>query len=108
MENTKVKFLQWECDVEFAKYKNGQAAILLTHPEDGPIATATTCIERTLEPMQKFEGYTWIKTWEKNEGILSALLEANVIELTGYKYDVNSFGSTAVLVKIKNYEYPTK
>ena len=40
-----VKFKEWICDVNKKQYANGQIALTLTHPIDGPIATATVNLE---------------------------------------------------------------
>ena len=92
----KVKFMQWECDVVKCHYKDGSIALELTHPEDGPIATATVF----LEDLQLKDGYVWIKTWSENEGIYEALLEADVIGKSITDYPVNGWGSVALMVKV--------
>jgi hypothetical protein len=75
-----IKFKDWECDVEFSKYRNGRTAILLVDRVDGsPIATATANLP--LEILADNE--VFIKDWMENEGILSALINAGIIEDTG-------------------------
>lgn len=100
IEKFKVKFMQWECYVEKKYYNNNQIALSLTHPEDGPIATATVNLGTSISNDDINNNYTYIKTWSENEGILEALFEAGIIELTNKAVCVNSFGSMAVLVKV--------
>lgn len=98
----KVKFMRWECDVQKSHYSvDDSIALELTHPEDGPIATASVYLEdyAIVDPYKK--DHCWIKTWSENEGILEALIEAGVVEKAQCaSIDVNGWGSLAVLVKV--------
>lgn len=103
MKNIKVKFKEWICDVNKKQYANGQIALTLTNPIDGPIATATVNLEEIgviLSDKETKQGLTFIKTWSENEGILEILLEAKIIEILNLTIDVNGYGSMAVLVKV--------
>lgn len=93
----KVQFQDWNCDVYRGKYFDVTAALSLTHPEDGPIVTASVYLEQ--HPVTSPD-ITWIKTWSENKGIFEALLEAGVIEDLGLTAEVNEFGSVAKLAKI--------
>jgi hypothetical protein len=71
-----IKFLQWNCKLEFAKYNNGRTAIQLTEVDtEEPIATATVNI-----PSESLsEGEVIIKDYSENEGMLKALMEAGIV-----------------------------
>lgn len=98
----KVKFLSWECDVVKSNYvADDSIALELTHPEDGPIATATVYLDEWKISDDYKKDHCWIKTWSENEGILEALIEAEIIEKTDCpSIDVNGWGSKAVMVKV--------
>lgn len=101
MSKKKVKFMSWECDIEKNHYFDGSIALELTHPEDGPIATASVYLENypIVEPYIK--DHCWIKTWSENEGILEALVEAGVVERVDCaSVDINGWGSRAIMVKV--------
>ena len=75
-----VQFKHWNCNMVFAKYSNGRTAIKLMDPETGePIAVATVNIPEC--PLTGNE--IIIKDYSENEGMLSALVNAGVIEDTG-------------------------
>ena len=62
---------------QFANYQNGQIAIRLLDMMDGiPYATATVCVEDDLLK----EGEVAIKDYSENEGILTSLIESDIIE----------------------------
>lgn len=66
----------YKCELQFAKYFNGNTAIQLIDKEDGsPVAVATVNGEDNPP-----EGVVGIKDWSENEGMVNALIEANVIE----------------------------
>jgi len=68
---------EYTLSLKFAKYHNGQTAINLIDEDDGmPYATATVCVEDNL--LQ--EGEVAIKDYSENEGILEALIEANIVD----------------------------
>lgn len=76
----KVKFSGYDCDVQFARYANGNIAIQLvgsegTEFEGEPIAVASVNGDRITKP-----GIVGIKTWSENQGIVPALVEGGVIE----------------------------
>lgn len=98
----KVKFMHWECDVVKTKYQVDESiALKLTHPEDGPIATATVWLENYPITGEYKKDHCWIKTWSKNEGIFEALVEAGIIEKVNCaSIDVNGWGSRAVMAKV--------
>lgn len=73
-----VKFKEWNCFVKKGEYGNGRTAIQLYDAETGePIATATVNLPD--EPIAK--GYTFIKDWSENEGMLESLKD--YVEPTG-------------------------
>lgn len=75
-----IRFKEWNCEVVKAKYGNGRTAIRLVDADNGePIATATVNIPEI--PLPKNE--VIIKDYSENEGILDALINAGIVELTG-------------------------
>ena len=67
----------YELSLTFAKYANGQTAIKLWDLTDGfPYATASVCVEDHLLK----EDEVAIKDYSENEGLLEALIEAEVVE----------------------------
>ena len=76
-----VKFKEWTCNLEFAKYSHDNStAIQLVDAEDGsPIATATVCIPGT----ELAEDEVLIKDWSENQGMLDCLITAGVVKPTG-------------------------
>ena len=98
----KVKFMHWECDVVKTKYQVDESiALKLTHPEDGPIATATVWLENYPITGEYKKDHCWIKTWSENEGIFEALVEAGIIEeVKCGSINVNGFGSLAKMAKV--------
>ena len=98
----KVKFMSWECDVKKSNYSvDDSLALELTHPEDGPIAVASVYLENYPITGEYKKDHCWIKTWSENEGILEALVDAEVVEKVDCaSIDVNGWGSKAVMVKV--------
>ena len=98
----KVKFMDWGCDVQKSKYSvDDSLALKLTHPEDGPIAIASVYLENYPITDEYKKDHCWIKTWSETEGILEALIEAEVVKKVNCpSIDVNGFGSRAILVKV--------
>ena len=77
-----VKFKQWNCEIQFAKYSNGRTAIMLIDSEDGsPIAKATVNIPEV--PLSENE--VIIKDYAENIGMLETLVNAGVVEDTRKK-----------------------
>lgn len=74
----RVWFCDRDCDVYLAPYRDGGAtAIQLIDRETAePVATASVNIPEAAPPT----GFTWIKTWSENEGILEALIDAGVVQ----------------------------
>lgn len=71
-----ITFNGYECELQFAKYGNGNTAIQLIDKEDGsPVAVATVNGE-DIPP----SGVVGIKNWSENFGMVNALIKANVIE----------------------------
>ena len=62
--------------VKFAKYNNGQNAILLQDIQDGqPYAVASVALELPL-----LQDEVAIKDYSENEGILNELLHAGIVD----------------------------
>jgi len=75
MRNMKMTFGEWECLVVFRRYHDGNPAILLIDANDyQPVATAT--VNADIPPP---DGTVFVKDWSENEGMLEALIAANVI-----------------------------
>ena len=83
-----IKINNQKCEVIFGNYMNGATAINLIcldgEDEGEPYATATINIPRI--KLEKNE--IIIKNYSENEGILDALVEANIVEDTGGKINV--------------------
>ena len=85
-------FAGYHCHLVQTTYHSGGTALQLVSSrtelatsdselglEEGePIATASVKLEDGTE-----EGYCFIKDWAENEGMLEALLEAGLVEITG-------------------------
>ena len=71
-----VKFRDWNCFVEWKQYSNGRPALTLRQIETGePIAVASINLpHEALEPDEIF-----IKDYSENEGMLDALVKAEII-----------------------------
>lgn len=72
----KIKFKDWTCTINQAKYNNNRTALMLVDAEDGmPIATASVNIpEATIADDEII-----IKSWSENLGMVESLTEADVI-----------------------------
>ena len=79
----KVKFKEWSCIVEFARYPRqfgGRLAMVLKEERTGaPVVTCTVNIPE----WQGASDEVLIKNWSENEGVLYALVEAKVLLPTG-------------------------
>jgi len=68
-------------EVRVGRYMDGMLALKLIDPKTGePILVATVCMYPAQYASKK---HVWIKNWSENEGILTALENANVVEATG-------------------------
>jgi hypothetical protein len=75
--NHKTPYGDYQLNLSFGKYNNGQTAIKLTDSTDGmPFATATVCVEDHLLK----EGEVAIKDYSENAGILNSLIDADIVE----------------------------
>ena len=92
-----VKFRKWNCKPVKAFYGNGRIAIQLIDAEDGePIATATINIPD--EDIKDDE--VIIKDYSENDGMLNALLEADIIE-PAHRVTSSGFISVIPICKFK-------
>lgn len=73
-----VKFKQWQCVAEFARYNTSKrtAIRLLDENDRSLIAVATVNIDAAKFPAN----FTLIKNWSENEGMVDALVAAGVIK----------------------------
>ncbi len=93
----KVKFRGHELTVQKAKYSNDRIALQL-YTEDGELyLTATVNVP---DYPVLLDGHTFIKNYSENEGILQALIDAQIIEDWGIEIHLGSFGATAHLVNV--------
>ncbi|AUJ26574.1 hypothetical protein [Virgibacillus dokdonensis] len=71
-----VKFKNYNCNIMFGQYGNGNTAIQLIDEKDGyPVAVAT------VNGLHKCPNdIVGIKDWSENEGMVDALIQAHVIE----------------------------
>ena len=74
-----VTFCGFDCGVYFHRYAdNDNIAIQLANEEEGPVATASVNLGKTLP-----DNMVMIKNWSENQGILDVLVEAGIVEDTG-------------------------
>lgn len=79
-----VEFKGYKCVLDFGTYMNGNVAIQLIEKSTGePVAVATI---NPTEQLPKDE--VIIKDYSENEGMVEALVNAGIIELTGKKYNL--------------------
>jgi len=75
-----VKFKDYTCKAIITNYADGNTAILLEDAATGePIATASVNIPEA----NVADGYVIVKDYSENEGMLDALVEANIVTFTG-------------------------
>ena len=73
----RVKFKEWNCDVEFAMYAKGNPAIRLSDANTGePVAVASVNLDGIAEVKK---GEIAIKDYSENEGIWKALFLAGIV-----------------------------
>ena len=90
------------CDLAFALYGDGTVALLALSPS-GIAAKITVCLDAlTGVPKIDKARQVWIKTWAENEGFAQALAAAGVATPSGPVYEVNRFGSLAVLADLSD------
>ena len=73
-----VNFLGYECQVKASKYHDGNTKLQLVSNQGEPVATATVIAPISLPANQVI-----IKNYSENEGMLEALVAANIVEPTG-------------------------
>lgn len=71
--------------LRFGRYRSGEIAIEVVNAAGEPELKATVSVVPYGAPMPGEHGL-YIKNWSENEGILDALVEAGVIELTGHVF----------------------
>lgn len=74
--------------VEFAKYGNGETAIIINGAEGEKLAVASVNMQGTVDAQgneAKMPGpkHVWLKGWSENEGIPDALEKAGIVKRTG-------------------------
>lgn len=75
-------FLGRACEVHVKNYQNGQTALVLLDAETEELMTfATRAIDQDVP-----EGCVAIKDYSENEGLLDALVEADIVMPTGKTY----------------------
>lgn len=85
--------------VEFARYANGDVAIVLRaapHPDSEALCKATVCLDQMGCELAANE--VWIKTWSENVGVAEALIAAGVVEPTGRAHEIGRNGGRVVAV----------
>lgn len=93
-----VLFKEWVCEVIYYQYANGRDAIRLLDAGDGePVATATVNLPEEECP----EGFTFIKDYSENSGILDCLVEAGIVEDMGVAVKCGHAEANLVRILIK-------
>lgn len=91
--------MAWE--VYASAYLNGPIVAALQLYNDGEFGTELlTTATVNLEGFRPSAGCVYIKTWSENEDLVESLVEAGVLELTGYTIKVNDWGSVAVEARV--------
>ena len=78
-----VNFAGYQCELSFGQYRNSAKAISLVSVTDGsPVAVATVNVEDN--PLEEFfidlyHSHILVKDYSENAGMVSALVEANVV-----------------------------
>lgn len=94
-----VKFKNWDCEIVKKQYSNGRIALQLISNNE-LIAVATTNIVDFDMNDEFAKDHTFIKNWSENEGILDALIKAEVIVPTGMKWQTGFVYADLVKVLI--------
>lgn len=100
-----VKFKEWNCVLQSGNYNHPQGkpvALWLTGSPDRPYEgedIATCTVNLVDRPIPK-PGYVYIKAYSENEGMLEALVKANIIE-PEFVIDTLQFGAPIALCKLK-------
>lgn len=68
--------------IEFGRYQSGEIAIQIFNRYGEPEATATVSLVPYGAPPPGERG-VYLKDWSENEGIVQALVDAGIVELTG-------------------------
>jgi hypothetical protein len=68
--------------IEFGRYGSGEIAIQIFNRYGEPEATATVSLVPYGAPHPGERGI-YLKDWSENEGVVQALVDAGIIELTG-------------------------
>ena len=76
-EPIKIKFQEWDCTLEFAKYANGRHALVLVEEIEPYEQVATATINLPNESIEEDE--IFIKDYSENSGMVKALMNANII-----------------------------
>lgn len=84
MCNQTVEFAGYAGIVERKRYKDGSPCIRLWTTHGEPLCTATVCLEGFKAP----QGHAFIKDYSENEGILKALVDANIVADTDRRIPV--------------------
>lgn len=80
-----IKFKEWNCIIEYKKYKNNRTAIALVDEISfEPIAVATINVPNV--PLKDNE--VIIKDYSENEGLLDVLVKANIVKKLGKNVQV--------------------
>lgn len=75
-----VKFREWDCIVQKARFMRGGLALMLIDAHDrSPVARATI----NVEGVQLADDEVIVKDYSENEGMFEALTSAGIVEDTG-------------------------
>lgn len=77
MEDPTVKYMGWDCKIQFHKYRNGSLAMRLvsTYDTQEPIATASV----NLANGEVKPGEIAIKDYSENDGMLQTLISHGIV-----------------------------
>jgi hypothetical protein len=78
----KVRFREWDCELQFRTYSNGRTALLLANAKGGDdIAVATVNVPGV--PLAANQ--VLVKDYSENHGMLAALEAAGIVRATGVR-----------------------
>lgn len=93
----KTKYVDAKVRLVFSRYESNHTISMNGVSEEGePLFTATVCLKGVFPA----KNCICLKQWGENEGLIRALEEAGVIELTGRFMEVNPFSDIVMEGKL--------
>ncbi len=95
-----IVYKDWTCEVVLRRYLEDKSIRLdLIDAGDGePVACATVCLAGEYAPPT--EGHIYVKMWSENEGVLEALVLAQIVKDTRHRLSVGRYDARAAICKL--------